>query len=255
MGPIKTNITILTLGLLFLLSISLSSCQEEEEPEPEINLILMSQYGLSIPEPSGLSFFRNKSEFLTVSDETNKIYAISDKGEVLGDFSFSGDDLEGITYDPIQKNIFIIEEENHYIFRLDTNGVELNRFPVDLYYEEINHGPEGISFNPENNHLFIVTEKKPGKLLEMNLNGEIISNFNLSFADDYSALFFDPIDQKLWILSDESKTLTRCDLTGNALNKYNTGITKGEGLIVDTQNKTVYIVSDHDNKMYVLSIP
>ncbi len=255
MGPIKINTTIFTLGMFILLSILLSSCKEEDEPEPEIKLSLISQYSLSIPEPSGLSFFRSQNEFLTVSDETNKIYAISNKGEVLGDFSFSGDDLEGITYDPIQKNIFIIEEENHYIFRLDTNGVELNRFPVDLYYEEINHGPEGISFNPETNHLFIVTEKKPGKLLEMNLNGEIINNYNLSFADDYSALFFDPIDQKLWILSDESKTLTRCDLTGKALNKYNTGITKGEGLVVDPQNNMVYIVSDQENMMYVLSIP
>ena len=241
--------------MFILLSILPSSCKKEEEPKPDIKLEIISQFSLSIPEPSGLSFFRNKNEFLTVSDETNKIYAISDEGKILGDFSFSGDDLEGITYDPILKNIFIVEEENHFIFRLDTNGVELNRFPVDLYYEEINHGPEGISFNPETNHLFIVTEKKPGKLLEMNLTGEIINNYNLSFADDYSALFFDAIDQKLWILSDESKTLTRCDLTGKALNKYNTGIIKGEGLVVDQENKKVYIVSDHDSKLYVLSIP
>lgn len=255
MGLIKTNIIIRIFGLYILLAVSLLSCKEEDVPEPEITLDLISQYSLNIKEPSGLSFFRNKNEFLAVSDETNKIYAISDVGEILGDFSFTGQDLEGITYDPILKNIFIIEEENHYIYRLDTNGVELNRFPIDLYYEEINHGPEGISWNPNTNHLFIVTEKKPGKLIEMDLNGEIINNYNLSFADDYSALFFDPIEQILWILSDESETLTSCDITGKALNKFNTGITKGEGLVVDQQNNKVYIVSDQNNKMYVLSLP
>jgi uncharacterized protein YjiK len=248
-------IAFLLSGGLILLSGTLPGCKEKDKTDPEINLSLISEFELSVSEASGLCLFRNPNEFLTVSDKTNEIYVVSNKGQLLRNFNFTGQDLEGVAYDPALNNIFIVEETSRQIFRLDTNGVEQSRFPIDIYFEDDKHGPEGISFNAETNHLFIVIEKKPGKLLELDLNGEIINDYHLSFADDYSAIFFDPVENQLWILSDESKTLTHCDITGKALNKYNTGITKGEGLVVDTQNKLAYIVSDQENKMYVLSIP
>lgn len=238
-----------------MLSNILSGCKEKEKIDPEIKLGLISEYKLDVSEPSGLCWFRNSNEFLTVSDQTNKIYVISDRGTILRNFNFTGQDLEGVAYDSIMNEIFIVEETNRQIFRLDTNGTELSRFPIDIYYEDDKHGPEGISFDPETRHLFIVIEKNPGKLLEMDLNGEIINSYHLSFADDYSAIFFDAKENKLWVLSDESKTLTSCDLSGKAINKYSTGITKGEGLVVDSQNKMAYIVSDQESKMYILSIP
>lgn len=250
-----TYIAFLFYGSLILFSGILTGCKEEENTDPEIKLNFISEFNLSVSEPSGLCLYRNSNEFLIVSDESNEIYVISDKGVVSLSFNFTGQDLEGITYNPILNNIFILEESSRYVYRLDTNGVELSRFPIDIYYEDINHGPEGISYNPETNHLFIVIEKNPERLLEMNLDGEIVNNYSLSFAEDYSAIFFDPTENKLWILSDVSKTLTQCDLTGKALNKYSTGITKGEGLVVDSQNKLVYIVSDQESKLYILSIP
>ena len=252
---IITNIAVLLSASLILLSGFLAGCKEKEKIDPGIKLKLVSEFNLSISEPSGLCSYENPKEFLTVSDQTDKIYVVSEKGTVLRNFNFTGQDLEGIAYDPILNEIFIVEETSRQIFRLDTNGVELSRFPIDIYYEDDNHGPEGISFNTETKHLFVVIEKNPGKLLEINLSGEIINDYHLSFADDYSAIFFDADENRLWILSDESKTLTSCDLSGKAINKYSTGINKGEGLVVDTQNKMVYIVSDQESKMYVLSIP
>jgi uncharacterized protein YjiK len=252
---IVTNIAYFISGILFLFSGLLSGCKEKEKTDPKIKLGLISEYNLNVSEPSGLCLFGDTKEFLTVSDQTNQIYVVSDKGAVLRNFDFTGQDLEGVTYDPTLNEIFVIEETSRQVFRLDTNGVEISRFPVDIYYEDDKHGPEGISLDLETKHLFVVIEKKPGKLVELNLNGEIINSYHLSFADDYSAIYFDSQENRLWVLSDESKTLTSCDLTGKALNTYNTGITKGEGLVVDTQNKMVYIVSDQENKMYVLSIP
>ncbi len=243
------------LGSLILLSVILSGCKEDEKTDPEIKLNLISQYSLSIIEPSGLALGKKPNELIVVSDESNEIYRISTDGTVLQSYDYAGNDLEGVTYNINLDNLFILEESSRQVFRIDTNGIELSRFPIDIYYEEPNHGPEGISYNPETNNLYVVTEKNPGRLIEIDLQGEIINNYSLSFAEDYSALYFDPIEQKTWILSDESKSLTQCDLTGKALNKYSTGITKGEGLVVDLQNKLVYIVSDQESKLYVLSIP
>ncbi len=254
MKQLTTNTAFLFLGSLILLTVFLSGCKEEET-DPEIKLNIISTYSLSISEPSGLALSKKPNELIVVSDESNEIYRISTDGTVLQSYDYAGNDLEGVTYNINLNNLFILEESSRQVFRIDTNGIELSRFPIDIYYEEPNHGPEGISYNPETNNLYVVTEKNPGRLIEINLQGEIINNYSLSFAEDYSALYFDPIEQKIWILSDESKTLTRCDLTGKAINKYSTGITKGEGLVVDPQNKMVYIVSDQESKMYVLSLP
>ncbi len=250
-----SHIAYIISGILFLFSGLLSSCKGKEKVEPDIKLGLVSEFKLNVSEPSGLCRFRNSTEFLTVSDQTNKIYVVSETGAVLRNFNFTGEDVEGIAYDPVLNEVFVLEETSRQVFVLDTNSVEQSRFPVDIYYEDDKHGPEGISYDPETKHLFVVVEKNPGKLVELNLNGEIINSYYLSFADDFSAIFFDSKDNELWILSDESKTLSRCDLTGKALNTYDTGITKGEGLVVDPENKLVYIVSDLESKMYVLSIP
>lgn len=246
---------LLLFGSVFIFFIVLSACKKDENDDHHIELTLLLEYSLGISEPSGLCLFNSSNEFLAVSDKTNEIYVVSNKGVVLRNINFNGQDLEGITYNPILNNIFITEETSRQIFRLDTNGVELSRFPIDIYFEEENHGPEGISYNPVTNHLFVVIEKKPAKLLEINLSGEILNSYSLSFADDYSAVYYDVQDEKIWILSDESKTLSCCNLYGESLNTYSTNIAKGEGLVIDPENKMAYIVSDQESKMYVFSIP
>jgi uncharacterized protein YjiK len=61
------------------------------------------------------------------------------------------------------------------------------------------------------------------------------------------------MDSSLWILSEESELLVKCDLSGNAVERYNTGITKGEGLVVDKGHSRIYISSEEKNMLYVFS--
>ncbi len=245
----KMNKLILKLkySLIFIL-LNLSCSKEKNEQLKSLEPI--AKYKLNFIEASGLSNYKKKDLFLSVSDNTNKIYVISNKGEVINILDFEGDDLEGIAYDSATSSIFVIEEKLKQIVRLDTNGIEIERYPIDISNSEIKHGPEGISIDPANNQIYIVNEKKPGKLLVMSFTGEILNQYDLSFAKDYASIFFNHRDNKLWILSDESKTLSKCDLSGNELETWNTGIRKGEGLIVDSENSLVYIVSDTDSYLY-----
>ncbi len=56
-----------------------------------------------------------------------------------------------------------------------------------------NKGLEGITYNPQNNSFFVVNEKKPGLLLEIDSKGKTINKNELKFASDYSGLFFNQI--------------------------------------------------------------
>jgi uncharacterized protein YjiK len=117
----------------------------------------------------------------------------------------------------------------------------------------VKHGLEGISFSQADGHLYIVSEKYPGLLIELTTEGEEINRSELAFADDYSSVFYEEATNKLWILSDDSETLTQCDLSGNAEKTWQTGVKKGEGVVVDSPNTRIYIVADSNSAIYTFS--
>jgi len=240
--------------LLFTLSFTFLqvSCRKKNSEDYQL-LNLISQYPVDIPGISDLSKFKNGNEFLTVSDTLGKVYVISFTGDVLRTLNYAGDDLEGVTYVPIDSTIFVVEEKNKEIVKLDTNGNEILRFPFEVNNIFKKHGPEGISFNPANEHLYVVNEKFPSLLIEMTISGEVVDSNELTFAIDYSAVYYDPLDSSLWILSEESQILAKCDLSGNLVKKYRTGINKGEGLVVDSEHARIYIISEQISVVYVFS--
>ncbi len=241
---IWTNFSFL-MAIIFLLI----NCKKNTE-QAGLTLKQIEQYQVMIPELSGLAFYNSHDKFVTISDNNSNIFIISNKGELLKTLEFTGEDMEGVAYDSITSSFFIVEEKRKEVIHLDSNGLELNRFPIDINNTDVRHGPEGITFNPDNNHIYIVNEKSPSVLIEMTITGEIIQETTLSFAEDYSSIFYDHMDSTLWILSDESHTLTKCDLLGNPYKTWNTGIDKGEGLIVDSKNLMIYIVSDNNSRLY-----
>jgi uncharacterized protein YjiK len=241
----------LLINLLFLLII-LASCKEDNHDEQPL-LTLLFQYPVNIPELSDLSPYKNAGEFLTVSDTVGKVYVISAKGDVIRNLIYEGKDLEGVTYVPADSTIFVVEEKKKEIVQLDTVGHEILRFPVILANVYEKHGPEGIAYNPENDHLYVVTEKLPSLLIEMTLTGEVIDSHELNFAKDYSAVHYDPLEGSLWILSDESEIVAKCDLSGTPVKQYRTGIEKCEGLVVDSKNARIYIITDQVSMLYIFS--
>jgi uncharacterized protein YjiK len=233
---------------LFLLVLFLFSCKKEKK---ENELVLLASYPVAIPECSGLSFYGQ--HLLTVSDSLSKVYVISKLGDVIDSLAFTGKNLEGVVYNPVNQHTYIVEENTNEVVDLDASGMEVNRFFVNVENLIKKHGLEGISINLSSNHLYLVSEMAPGLLIECSLAGEEIQRSDLAFAQDYSSVFFDEAQQKIWILSDDSKSVTRCDLNGNPEKTWLTNLKKGEGLVIDTQNNRIYIITDEVSILYVFS--
>ncbi len=229
------------------------SCTKEDTKIRYENLQFIKESPIAIPEPSGLSFDFNKTAFYTVSDQTSEIYKLSLTGALIGELNYKGNDLEGITIDPVSGDIYVVEERLREIVRLNSDGEELERFHPDIEENAENSGLEGITYNPGNNHLYVLNEKDPGLLIEIDTNGEIIKQKELDFASDYSGIFYERTEQVLWIVSDQSRTISKCDLDGNKIVSYRISDKKAEGIVVDNITKQIYVVLDGEDKMQIYS--
>ncbi len=239
--------------LFLLLAASIISCENlHNSKSHQLKLKLLHSYKLKTPEPSGLSFSLDKKNLWVVSDQNSRVYQISLKGKTKHSFKISQKDLEGITVvnDSI---IAVISERTNTIILLNNNGQKIKSVKLDLG-KKSNSGIEGISYNSNNGHFFVIKEKHKGFLLELDENLIEISRNKLNFAKDYSGLFFNTGNNHLWILSDESRLLAECNMQGKLMKKYKLDIPNPEGLSIDFANKKVYIVSDSAERLYVLKI-
>ena len=236
---------------LLILIISFSGCDKNESVTAH-HLNFISRVPVNVPEASGLAVF-NSEMYLTVSDSLSKVYLIGLDGKLIRSLSFTGENLEGVTYDPALAIIFVVEEKDNSIIKLDTSGAELGRMFIPLENKDPKHGLEGITFNPNTGSLYVVSEMDPAYLFEIATDGTILAKHELSFAEDYSSVFYEPIENALWILSEDSQSLTKTTFEGNPLTTYQTGIQNGEGVIVDIKGSRVYIITDSSSSFCTLS--
>lgn len=217
-------------------------------------LQLIESFNLNISSPSGLAFSPDEQSFLTVSDKPGgHIYQISVDGTILSSLSYSGSDLEGISYNNTDKSIWVIEESTGELVHLDSNSVEIEREYISGSIDG-SGGLEGIAINENNNHIFLLKEKDPGILIELDQEFNVLQYNRLYFADDYAGLWYDKSQNQLWIVSDQDKTVFRCDTTGIVLNSYSIQFNKMEGIALDMANNKVYLVNDINNKLYIYNL-
>jgi len=241
-----------SLRLIFIIFVLfLGSCDKEPKKVQNSDLELIKVIQLAVKEPSGLCFSANKNAFYTVSDNSGKVYKLSLTGAIIETLSYVGDDLEGVTVDPNNGNIYIVEERRRELVKLDSKGKEINRKHINIEENSANKGLEGVTYNSKNNHIYILNEADPGLLVELDVFGKILRQTKLNFANDYSGIFHEKIEDVLWIISDKSKTITKCDLNGDKINSYKIKESKAEGIVVDATTKRIYIVFDGLDKMQV----
>jgi len=208
-----------------------------------------SVFYLTILEPSDLTFTAGGNSFLTVSDNTGKIYEISKKGAILKTFDFVGSDLEGICIDKANGDVYVAEEKKSQIVQLSSTGSLKQTLKLSNYQPiDTNSSFEGISKNGDT--LYIVKEKNPGLLIKLNLVTKSWTSVPLTFALDYSAISYDATDKTLWILSDESQTLFHCDLNGKPFSKQTINVTQPEGIAIDHLANCAWLVGDTDKKLF-----
>ena len=215
----------------------------------------INEYDLKVTEPSGLSFGPEGKTLLMVSDNTNKVYETDFQGKIIRTLAYTGADLEGVGYDPYQQIVAVAEERKRQVVFLDyANGNEQNRFDIVTGGNTDNKGLEGISFNDNNSSYYMVNEDMPGEMIVWNNAFGIISTDELRFASDYSGIYVDTENALLYILSDESQTLYKCDYNAKVLTEYPLPSTKFEGIAVDAQKQLVYLVNDRANTLTVFQI-
>jgi len=245
----KQIFLILSLAFIFTGLLTLSSCNKDNDSSIKPDKI--ADYGINIKETSGLAFGPGKNTLLTVSDNTGKIYELDLKGNILRTLSYKGDDLEGVTFNDETMEIAVVEERKRQIVIVDYNsGTELRRYDIDIEENDVNKGLEGISWNRNNGCYYIVNEKNPSSLLVWKENEGIINRFDLNLGSDNSGIFVDD-NNSLWILSDESQTLYKCNLNGEQEESYSISTYKPEGVVVDTDKGLIYIVRDLFSKLFI----
>ncbi len=208
-----------------------------------------SIFNLSIIEPSDLTFTVGKNTFLTVSDNTGKVYEISRSGDLISTLDFTGIDLEGICVDTLTGDVYVAQERLSQIVHLSPTGVIKETLTLTGYITaDANSNFEGVSKNGDT--LYIVKEKNPGLLIKYNLATKNWTSTTLTFALDYSAITYDAVDKTLWIMSDESHTLFHCNLNGKALTKQSISVLQPEGIVIDHKANCAWVVGDSDKKLF-----
>jgi len=214
------------------------------------NLKIINEYKVNIPEPSDLAFSVDKKSLWTVSDENSTVYLISLKGKIKKSFTVNTEDLEGIAV-LNESTIAVVSERSNEIILLNTDGKEISRHNLG-FRKKGNVGLEGIAVN--NNHIFVVKEKKPRVLIELDKKFNELKRKEITFASDLSGLDYVQDTNDLWIISDESKLIAKCSPDGTLKEIFNVDITQIEGIAVDTKSNKIYVVSDKEEKLYVLEM-
>lgn len=242
---------IIYLSVLLILAF-FSNCSNEKTENPIKTLSFSVAEKIPVPEPSGLALSFDEKGFWVVSDENSKVYQVDSWGRVVKSFEVDGEDLEGITVID-DSMLAVVLERTREVVILDTSGLELKRAKLDLE-GELNNGLEGISYDPEEKKFFVLNEKKPRLLLTLDENLVEIKRDTLNFAKDVSGIYFDEIDNNLWILSDESQQIFKTDLSGNPIEEIKIKVTQPEGITLNKARTKMYIVSDKTENLYVFNL-
>jgi len=232
-----------------LLLFILIACSPKVASQSDLKLVATIK--LNISEPSGVTAYKN--HLYIVSDQNGTIYKTTLKGSVLQKIKTEYLDLEGITINPVSKNILIVDVAKRTIITLSLDGSFIEKRKIKGKQEQKNSGLEGISFDTSKNKIYALNEKSPKQLLELNLKGDIKNKFKLDFSKDVSGMCYDDKTNSLWIISDESKAIYHISKKGKLRKKYKIAIEKGEGIVI--YNNLIYVVSDELNTLYVFEYP
>jgi DNA-binding beta-propeller fold protein YncE len=185
-------------------------------------------------EPSGVAYKPNNSfppnrELLYFADDNvNRIYELDPGPD--GDYNTSDDivrsydtdvspmncfDPSGITYDGNRDHLFVVDdvgEEVHDI-ALGANG-KLDQSDAVTTFSVTALGirnPEGIEFNPDNNHLYILSSKTFDRLIgETTIDGKLLRYLDISAANARHKTTFTLWRGELITTPIPSKTMANC---------------------------------------------
>jgi len=235
---------------LFVVLLAFSCNKKQEESLKTLTFSVAQE--IPVPESSGIDLTYDEKGFWVVSDQNSKVYLIDSWGNEIKNFKVNGEGLEGITV--IDDNtLAVVLERTREVVILDTSGKELKRAALELE-GELNSGLEGITYDPKEKIFYILNEKRPRLLITLDQNLMELKRDTLNFSKDVSEIFFDDIDNTLWILSDESQRLFNTDLSGDLIKEFKIKVIQPEGITFNKTRTKLYIVSDKTENLYVFDL-
>ena len=237
---------------LILIPLILGACKKSSTDPCTPGLNLIAEYELGISQPSGLSLYED-GKLLSVSDQTGMAYVISTEGVLHESFSLTGNDLEGVYFSNADQVIYHVDESTGNLHATDTDITLISSTPIIA--PDGNQGLEGCTMNPITGTIYLLKERSPGILIQYDVSSGDLQSFTLDFSEDYSGIAYKESTDELYIISDASKALSICSITGTELARYNLCIDKAEGIALDEQQGLIYIVSDKTEVLYVFEMP
>jgi uncharacterized protein YjiK len=227
------------------------SCKKANSSEPsipQIELQLLSEIDLPFTGPSGLAFSEALQKMWIVSGGDQHIYVLDTDGRVEKKLTYTGIDLEGIAFDATDSTLWIVDEASKEIVHLNLSG-DILFHKEESYASTQNKGPEGITIGKDHT-IYIVNERDPSVLFELDSTYSIGQTYPLNFALDYSDISYNPTNDTFWILSDESNAFFSWNKQQGVIQKYLLPNSKNEGIAFDRARNLFYIVNDATAKLY-----
>lgn len=236
--------------LLVMISLILMHCGKDED-QAENNLRLIESFKIDVPEPSGLDFNFDKSGLWTVSDRNDKVYQLDLEGHITNSFEADGKDLEGIS--TVSNNyIAVVTEGNREVILLNNSGKEKLKQTLNINGDE-DSGLEGLAYDPDSKYFYAANEKSPKVIIKLDSTLSEVGRYDINFANDLSGLYVE--GEFLWVLSDESKSITKCNLNCEPIESWKLDVDSPEGVAVNQSSGKIYVVSDPNSRLYVFQLP
>lgn len=223
-----------------------------------LDFTLVAAYEVEVHEPSGLAYDPVRDVLYTISDEGGPIVVLSKEGKILWEIGRFEGDLEGIAYDDRRDRFYIAEEQRRELIIFDRKAGTERRLKVDLmgYNDLDNKGMEGVAVDQKNGRLFVVKERDPHFLLEIDATGKRVRAFTIQEAWDFSDVSYDQATGHLLVLSRGSRKVYEVTTAGELVGEpfsFNIFIFNAEGITLD-RDGNLYLITDSNGfaKDYLL---
>lgn len=135
------------------------------------------------------------------------------------------------------------------IYALD--GTHVTSFSVAAYTSF----PEGITYCPNNGHLYVVNGSGGNIVMEYTTSGSLVTTYPV-FGSSQDGIAWDPLRQCFWLYDSGTDTVRQYDTTFNQIDSFpgtaNAGFANGEGLAVI--GNSLYVVATGSDRIVEFDI-